>query len=99
MLHTRYRGNRSVQKKIFEWFYHIHGRDGHLGHATQIPRTNFRPPPLHKKAPHKVWLLSGKRFLRRRCLSIVDDVDEGRRMDAGPLVSYKLTYEHLAQVS
>ena len=39
--------------------------------------------PLPKEAPHKIWLRSAKRFLRRRCLSIVDDDDDddddGRR--------------------
>ena len=29
----------------------------------------------------------------------MDDDDDGRRTDAGPWVSYKLTYEPLAQVS
>ena len=33
--------------------------------------------PLPKEAPHKIWPRSAKRFLRRRCLSIVDD--DGRR--------------------
>ena len=31
------------EKKIVEGFYH-RGRGGHLGHVTQMPRTNFRFP-------------------------------------------------------
>ena len=43
-----------VLEKIFEGFYHIraYGRGGHLGHVTQMPRTNFRslyPRRLHIK--------------------------------------------------
>ena len=46
MLHTKFRGNRSTvpEKKIFKGFFTIHWRGGHLGHVTQIPRTNFVPP-------------------------------------------------------
>ena len=33
-----------LEKKIFEGFFTIHGRGGHLGHVTQMPRTNFRSP-------------------------------------------------------
>ena len=29
--------------------------------------------PVPKEAPHKIWLSSGKRFQRIRCLNIVDD--------------------------
>ena len=32
-----------LEKKIFEGFT-IYGRGGHLGHVTQMPRTNFRCP-------------------------------------------------------
>ena len=51
--------------------------------------------PLPKEAPHKNWLWSAQRFLRRRCLSIVD----GRRrttdadgQDAGAWVYYFYLY-------
>ena len=33
-----------LEKKIFEGFLHIYGRGSHLGHVTQMPRTNFRSP-------------------------------------------------------
>ena len=32
------------EKKIFEGFLTINGHGGHLGHVTQMPRSNFRPP-------------------------------------------------------
>ena len=33
-----------LEKKIFECFFTIYGRGGHLGHVIKIPRTNFRSP-------------------------------------------------------
>ena len=33
-----------LEKKIFEGFFTIYGRGGHLGHVAQMPRTNFRSP-------------------------------------------------------
>ena len=33
-----------LEKKIFEGFFTIYGCGGHLGHVTQMPRTNFRSP-------------------------------------------------------
>ena len=46
MLHTKFRENQLVlEKKIFEGFLqYIYGRGGHLGHVTQMPRTNFHSP-------------------------------------------------------
>ena len=45
MLHAKFReiDLPVPEKKIFEGFYH-YGRGGHLGHVTQMPRTNFRSP-------------------------------------------------------
>ena len=40
------------EKKIFEWFFTVYGRGGHLGHLTWISRSNFRhlyPWMLHIK--------------------------------------------------
>ena len=31
------------EKEMFEGFFTIYGRSGHLGHATRMLRTNFRP--------------------------------------------------------
>ena len=44
MLHTKFRGNRPLvpEKKIVEGFFTIYWRGGHLGHVSQMPRTNFR---------------------------------------------------------
>ena len=37
-----------LEMKIFEGFFTrfftIYGRGGHVGHVTQMPRTNFRSP-------------------------------------------------------
>ena len=40
MLHAKFRG---YGEKYFKGFT-IYGRGGHLGHVTQMPRTNFRYP-------------------------------------------------------
>ena len=32
------------EKKIFEGFFTIYGRGGHLGYVTQMPRINIRSP-------------------------------------------------------
>ena len=41
-MHTKFHANRLLvlEKKIFS----IYGRGGHLGHMTQMPRTNFSSP-------------------------------------------------------
>ena len=86
-------GQPVPEKKIFEGFFTIYGRGGHLGHVTQMPLTNFcsaYPRRLHIK-------LGFDRANGFREEVVVD----GRRrtMDAGAWVSYKLTNEPLAQVS
>ena len=45
MLHTKFRGNRpsGSGEEDFKGFT-IYERGGHLGHVTEMPRTNFRPP-------------------------------------------------------
>ena len=46
MLHTKFRENRSAGSgdEDFLRVFTIYGRGGHLGHVTQMPRTNFRSP-------------------------------------------------------
>ena len=47
MLHTKFCENRptgSREKDFLRVFFTIYGRGGHLGHVTQMPRTNFRSP-------------------------------------------------------
>ena len=39
MLHTKFRENRPAGSERF--LPYIYGRDSHLGHVTQMPRTNF----------------------------------------------------------
>ena len=57
MLHTKFRENRPAGsgEEDFLRVLTIYGRDGHLGHVTQMPRTKY-PSPLPKEAPHKIWL-------------------------------------------
>ena len=83
MLHTKFRGNRPAGsgEEDFLRVFTIYGRGGHLGHVTLMPRTKLFPLP--KEAPHKIWLRSAKRFLRRRRLKLFT-TDGGRRTDAGP---------------
>ena len=33
-----------LEMNIFEGVFTIYGRDGHVGHVTKMPRTNFRSP-------------------------------------------------------
>ena len=100
MLHTKFRENRApVLEKIFGDFT-IYGRGGHLGHVTLVPWTNFRSPyprRLHIKfgfdwqsgfAEEDPWAL----------WTTMMTTTDGRRTDAGPWVSFKLTYEPSAQV-
>ena len=74
----------------------IYGLGGHLGHVTQMPRTNFRSPyprRLHIKFNFDRQAVSEKKMFEH-CERTTDG-----RTDAGPWVYYKLTYEPSAQVS
>ena len=45
MLHTKFRENRPASSgEDFRRVFTIYGRSGHLGHVTQMSRTNFRSP-------------------------------------------------------
>ena len=46
MLHTKFRENRPAGsgEEDFLRVFTIYGRGGHLGHVTQMLRTNFRSP-------------------------------------------------------
>ena len=46
MLHTKFRENRPAGsgEEYFCRVFTIYGCGGHLGHVTQMPRTNLRPP-------------------------------------------------------
>ena len=46
MQHAKFRGNRPAGSGEEEFLrvFTIYGHGGHLGHVTQMPRTNFRSP-------------------------------------------------------
>ena len=44
MLHTKFLGNRPAGSGDFLWVFTIYGRGGHLGHVTQMMRTNYGSP-------------------------------------------------------
>ena len=94
MLQTKFRENRPAGYG----FYHILAwRPSWSCDPDAANKLSF---PLPKEAPHKIWLGSGKRFRRRKCLKMwTTTYDEDGRTDAGAWVYYKLTYEPLAQVS
>ena len=60
MLHIKFRENLPVGsgEEIFEGFFTIYGHGGHLGHVTQMPRTNFRSP--YTRRLHIVFYLKIK---------------------------------------
>ena len=93
MLHTNFCGNLVIwfgRRRFLKGFYHI-WRGGHLGHVTQMPKTNFYSPYTRR--------LHVKFGFDRPSDCREEDVCKGLTAAAGPLVYYKLTYEPLAQVS
>ena len=70
-----------LEKKILKGFYHIWAWQPSWSCDPDV--ANKISFPLPKDAPHKIWLRLAKRFLRRRCLSIVD----GRTPDHGYTIS------------
>ena len=79
------------EEKIFKGFT-IYGHDGHLGHVTWTIYTNFRSPFLERlyiKFDFD-WPSSFRGEDLKFCRTTTD---------AGPMVSYRLTYEPLAQVA
>ena len=75
----------------------MYGRGGHLGHVTQMPRTNFRSP--YSRRLHIKFGLIGHAVSEKNMFKHCGRRTDRRRIDAGPLVYYKLTYEPLAQLS
>ena len=84
-----------VREKIFESFFYIYGRGGHIGHVTWTIDINFGSP--FPRRLHINLALIGQAVTEKKTFEIVDG--RLRTTDAGPWVSYKLTYEPLAQVS
>ena len=59
------------EKRVFKGFYHIGAwRQSWSCDQYATNKTSLLVP---KEALHKIWLSSGKRFQKRRCLNIVDD--------------------------
>ena len=83
-----------LEKNILKGFYHIWAwRPSSSCDPDAANKISF---PLPKEAPHKIWVLIGPAV--SEMFEIVYD-DDGRTTDAGPWVSYKLTYKPSAQVS
>ena len=100
VLHTKFRENRLTGsgEEDFWRVFTIYGHGGHLGHVTHMRRTKFRSTyrrRLHIKFGFDWPSGFGEEDLW--ALWTTDDV--GRRTDARPWVSYKLTYEVSAQLS
>ena len=72
-----------LEKKIFEGFFTIYGRGGHLGHVTQIPRINFRSP-YPRRLHIKFGFGRASGFGEEDVLIFFTTDDDGRRTDAGP---------------
>ena len=100
MLHTKFRGNRSAgtyatyqvswksvhwfQRRFLKGFHHILAwRPSWSCDPDAANKISF---PLPKEAPHKIWLWSPQRFLRR-CLSIVGRTKDGQTPEHGYTIS------------
>ena len=73
MLHTKFRENRPAGsgEENFLRVYTIYGRGGHLGHVTQMPRTNFRYP--YPRRLHIKFGLVRQAVLEKKMFEIVYD--------------------------
>ena len=86
MLHTKF-----WRRGFLKGFYHIWAwRPSWSCDLDHLYKLSF---PLAKEAAHKILLRLAKWFQRRRHLKLWTEDDDR------PWVSYKLTYEPLAQVS
>ena len=84
-----------LEKKIFKGFYHICAwRPSWSCDLDHLYKLLF---PLPKEAPQKNLALTGQAVSEEKTFKIVNR--RRQTTDAGPWVSYKLTYEPLAQVS
>ena len=72
MLHTKFCGNRPAGsgEEDFLRVFTIYGRGGHLGHVTQMLRTNFRSP--YPRRLHINLALIGQAVLEKK-IEIVND--------------------------
>ena len=82
VLHTKFRGNQSAGsgEEDFWRVFTIYGRGGHLGHVTQMPRTNFRSPyPMRLHIKFGFDWPSG--FREEDVWNCERRTDDGRRTD------------------
>ena len=79
MLHIKFRENRPAGsgEEDFLIFFSIYGHGGHLGHVTQMPRTNFRSP-YPRRLHIKFGFDRASGFLQKKMFEIVYDDDDGR---------------------
>ena len=94
MLHTWKSARRFWRRRFLKGFYHIWA--WRPSWSCDLDAANKISFPLPKEAPHKILALIGPAVSEKKLFEIVND---GRRTDAGPSVSYKLNYEPSAQVS
>ena len=101
MLHAKFRGNRPAgsREEDFWRVFTIYGRGGHLGHVTQMLRTNFRSPypsRLHIKfgfdwpsgfGEEDVWNCWRRTDGRRTTDDGRQTTDDGRTPDHGYTIS------------
>ena len=80
-----------VLEMIFNGFT-IYGRGSHLGHVTQMPRTNSRSPT---RGSTQILALIGQSVSEEKMF----EECERTTTDAGAWVYYKLTCEPAAKVS
>ena len=90
MLHAQFHGNRPAgsREEDFWRVFTIYGRGGHLGHVTQMPRTNFRSP--YPSRLHIYLALIGQAVSEKKMFEIVDDgrtTDDGQTPDHGYTIS------------
>ena len=84
MLHTKFRENRPAGpgEEDFRRVFTIYGRGGHLGYATQMPRTKYRSP-----YPRRLLIKFGfgPAVSEKKMFEIVDDDDDDGRQSIGIL--------------
>ena len=60
-----------VPENIFEVFYHIYERGGHLGHVNQMSRIYFRPPTQIGSTQNLPWI--DQAVSEKKIFEILDD--------------------------
>ena len=99
MLQTKFRENRLAGsgEEDFLRVFTIYGRGGHLGHVTWAIYINFLS--LYPRRLHIKFGFDWPSGFRGEDILNCGRTTGDRQTDAGLWVSYKLTFEPLAQVS